>query len=256
MSAMRYKQYDYAPTADVATDQTMHAIWTSHWDGRVGWAPDHLGEALWPTIADVVVRPGRLLEAGCGSGKWVDYFGNLGHCAIGVDFAPTALGVAIRTKPSLRVLRTDCRTMPFPSASFDYLFANGTVEHDIAGPEAMLREFFRVLKPGGWLMSSVPCLNLERQLMYGLLVARDWLKRRKILRRLAGKTDPYVFYQYVFTPGEYQRILERCGFEVVSLRPYGEQPDGMPLELLRPLLRKRSPFYCPHMVMGIARRPA
>jgi SAM-dependent methyltransferase len=252
---MRYKQYDYAPSAAAATDDAVRALWTSHWDGRVGWDPDHKNEALWPTIADIITRPGLLLEAGCGTGKWVDYFGNLGHRAIGVDYAPTALGVALRTKPTLSVLRADCRKMPFPSETFDYLFANGTVEHDVAGPEANLREFLRVLKPGGWLMSSVPCLNTERHLMLWWLVGRDWLKRRETLRRLAGKTDPFLFYQYVLSRGEYRRILESCGFRVAHLRPYGEQRDGTPIEILRPLFRSHAPFYCPHMVMAICQRP-
>lgn len=253
---MIYKQYDYGPAAGSDGAGAMQARWDGHWSGRHDWgASDHTREALWPTIADVVGRPGALLEAGCGTGKWIYYFNRLGHRAVGIDYAPSALRVATSADPSLCVVRGDCRAMPFADDSFHYLFASGTVEHDLAGPDAALGEFLRVLKPGGWLMSSVPCLNVERRMMYGWLVARDWLKRREWLRRLARKRDPYVFYQYVFSPNAYRRVLERCGFQVVGLRPYGEQCDRTPIDFLRPLLRRRLRFYCPHMVMGIARKP-
>ena len=247
---MIYKQYDYS-----VPEKDMQKKWNRHWEGRSGWDPDHTKNALWHTIEDIIARPGLTLEAGCGSGKWVYYFNKLGHHAIGVDYAWTALNVAKTTDPTLQVSRVNCCEMPFSSDLFDYVFANGTIEHDIAGPDCMLKEFYRVLKPGGWLMSSVPCLNTERLIMYWWLVTRDWLKRRKTLRRIAGKTDPYLFYQYVFTPNTYRKFLQAIGFTVKCLRPYGEE-SGLPLiELLRPMLRDRFPFYSSHMVMGICQKP-
>jgi ubiquinone/menaquinone biosynthesis C-methylase UbiE len=253
-----YKQYDYAPALSTNGNgaDAMQARWSTHWEGRKGWDPDHTKEALWPTIADAIERPGLLLEAGCGTGKWIHYFNRLGHRAVGVDYASSALHVATTTDPSLTTVRCDCRAMPFADNTFDYLFANGTIEHDVAGPDAALRDFLRVLKPGGCLMSSVPCLSVERRVMYWWLVTRDWLKRQAPLRKLAGKTDPYEFYQYVFSPREYEQVLTRNGFDVVALRPYGEARDLPIVPLLRPLLRRRVPFYCPHMVMAIARKPA
>lgn len=257
---MIWKQYDYvnSPAANSAGENgaaAMQARWDGHWEGRKGWDPDHTKEALWPTIADVLDKPGLLLEAGCGTGKWIYYFNKLGHRSVGVDYAPSALRVASASDPSLITVRCDCRAMPFPDNTFDYLFANGTIEHDEAGPDAALRDFLRVLKPGGWLMSSVPCLNVERQVMYPVLVLRDWLKRQALIRKLAGKTNPYEFYQYVFSPEEYGAVLARNGFNVCALRPYGSQRDVPLMPLLRPLFRERNPFFCSHMVMGIARKP-
>ncbi len=251
---MIYKQYDYAPVGG-NDEQSMQARWTQHWEGRRESASNHTGEALWPTIADVIMRPGRLLEAGCGTGKWIGYLNRLGHYAIGVDYAPSALRVAMHADATLRVVRGDCRALPFANCVFDYIFANGTIEHDAAGPDAALHEFLRVLRPGGWLMSSVPCLNIERGLMYLWLVTRDWLKRREILRRLAGKRAPFVFYQYVYSPVAYRRVLLQNGFDVVDIRPYGEARGSPLLRPLRQLLRQVR-FYCPHMMMAICRKPA
>ena len=250
---MIYTEYDYMPQT---VGDAMTALWDQHWDGRQGWNPDYTREPLWRTISDIATRePGRLLEAGCGVGKWISYFNRMGHQAIGVDYAPSGLRVAAAADPTLVTVRCDCRALPFESNSFDYVFAAGTVEHDPAGPEAALREFVRVLRPGGWLMSSVPCLNVERHLMLPWMLARDFLKRRAFVRRLWGKKDPYVFYEYVYSPGSYRRVLENCGFEVVHLRPYGELNDLPLLPKLRPMLRNSYRFYSAHMVMGIARKP-
>lgn len=254
---MKYTQFDYHPTPPNGLDgrQQMAAWWSSHWDGRVDMTRDLHYEPLWPTIEDVVGPPGRLLEAGCGPGQWVQFFDKLGHTTIGVDYASTALLAGKHTNTALRLLVADLRRLPFGNESFDYIYSNGAVEHDIAGPEAALREFHRLLSPSGWLMCSVPCLNIERRLLLGWLVARNWLKRRPWLRRLARKTEPFEFYQYVYSPGTYLSILQRCGFEVQALRPYGFPIGSSMRSALARIVGVFSDFYNPHMMMAICRKP-
>jgi len=48
--------------------------------------------------------------------------------------------------------------IPFPAASFDLVTANMVVEH-LADPATVLREIFRVLKPGGAVVFHTPNLN-------------------------------------------------------------------------------------------------
>jgi SAM-dependent methyltransferase len=253
---MRYTQFDYHPTPSegVGDTQQMAAWWSDHWDDRIDLKRDLHDEPLWATIEDVIDRPGRILEAGCGPGQWVQFFDKLGHTTVGVDYASTALQAGKRVNRALRMLAADLRRLPFPDESFDYICSNGAVEHDIEGPEAALRELHRVLRASGRLMCSVPCLNVERRLLLGWLVTRDWLKRREWLRRLAGKADPFEFYQYVYSPGTYRSILERCGFEVLALRPYGVPAEGSVRRLVARLFGQLSNFYNPHMMMAICRK--
>jgi ubiquinone/menaquinone biosynthesis C-methylase UbiE len=110
------------------------------------------------------------LEAGCGTGQWVQFLGKLGHDVVGVDYAPSGLEVGRAHNPNLNLMQADYRNLPFGDESFDYIVSFGAVEHDINGPEDALREFRRVINPNGKLMCSVPCLNFYRTLGYSWLV--------------------------------------------------------------------------------------
>ena len=248
---MIWAQHDYVPLQ--AAEGADSEFWTRHWEGRSGLPTDLSDHPAYGTVRHVLARPGLTLEAGCGTGQWVRWFDKLGHTTIGIDFAQSGLSVGLRADPALRLARADFTRLPFGTASFDYVYSDGAVEHDVRGPEQALGEFRRVLKPSGTLMCSVPCLNVERHLKYPLLVARDWLKRRAVLRSLWGKTEPFEFYQYVYSPGAYRRILEKSGFQVVELRPYLEMPRAAWTRGAARRLRRAIPFLDLHMMMAICR---
>ena len=49
----------------------------------------------------------------------------------------------------------DVHSIPFDDNSFDVVMANHLLEH-VADDRAVLKEFFRVMKPGGWGIFQVP----------------------------------------------------------------------------------------------------
>lgn len=251
---MKFTQHDYYP--DIAGDDpaAMAHYWEAYWQAKQGWHSDLSREPIWHTVHDVCRRPGVLLEAGCGRGQWLEFFEAHGHLAVGVDFALPALRDGHRHAPGNRLVCADLRRLPFAAGRFDYIFSNGAVEHDIQGPEAMLREMQRVLKPDGVLMCSVPCLNIARILALPWLVLRDWLKRRAWLRRLFGKPKRFEFYQYVYAPWTYRRLLERSGFDVLALRPYGYPCGRTPHIFVRwSRVSRLLALFNPHMMMAICR---
>ena len=87
-------------------------------------------------------------------------------------------------------------------------------------------------------------------------VVRDWLKRRPLLRRLKGKRDPFEFYEFLFTPATYRRILEDAGFVVEEIRTYGVSTRSSALRRIANGLNHVVPFYNPHMMMAICRKGA
>jgi len=226
----------------------------SHWKGREGLKVDMTDEALWPTISDIVEQPGRLLEAGCGTGQWVQFFVRQGHDAVGIDYAESGLNVGRKYNSSLELIQADFRKLPFADESFDYITSFGAVEHDVDGPEDALKEFYRVLKPTGQLMCSVPCLNACRTITLPWLMIKRWLKCRKMLRKICGKTLPYEFYEYMWSPREYARILRRCGFQLRDMRGYGTSGASQLSRLFRHVFGRKCRFYSDHMMMAVCRK--
>jgi SAM-dependent methyltransferase len=100
-----------------------------------------LGERL-PLAGDV-------LEVGAGTGKlWthVDHVGRGLRLTL-TDFSP-AMCQELRTVAGAQVRQCDATELPFPDASFDAVIANHMLYH-LDDPVAALREFARVLRPGG-----------------------------------------------------------------------------------------------------------
>ena len=94
---------------------------------------------------------GDVLEVGAGTGKlWthVDHAGR-GLSLTLTDFS-SAMCEHLRTTPGARVQQCDATDLPFPDASYDTVIANHMLYH-LDDPAAALRQFARVLRPGGRL---------------------------------------------------------------------------------------------------------
>lgn len=98
-----------------------------------------------------------LLDAGCGQGK---SFAHLRQAfapqrLIGVDADPHSLELsaeeAARLNLHVELIGSDCATLNVPDASVDLLFCHQTFHH-LVEQEKALAEFYRVLKPGGYLL--------------------------------------------------------------------------------------------------------
>lgn len=101
-------------------------------------------------------RDGRLkiLDIGCGTGAMLDELAHFGH-VVGADYAPEALQFCVTRGVGADLARADVRRLPFADSSFDVVTAMDIVEH-IDDDKAASCEIFRVLKPGGRLLVTVP----------------------------------------------------------------------------------------------------
>lgn len=98
-----------------------------------------------------------LLDAGCGQGR---SFGLLNTAfaparMIGLDADPHSLECSRREAERLglevELIASDCAAIDLPDASVDLLFCHQTLHH-LVEQEQALAEFWRVLKPGGYLL--------------------------------------------------------------------------------------------------------
>lgn len=102
------------------------------------------------------ISPGdHILDAGCGAAKFfrIGLAGQLGCHVVGVD-----LQQSLSTNSGIDLgVRANLKLLPFSDGSFDVVNCRLVIEH-LDAPEAALREFHRVLKPGGRLAIFTPNL--------------------------------------------------------------------------------------------------
>lgn len=154
----------------------------------------------------------RILEAGCGQGRWVFHLRRLGFDVTGLDLAQSDLERARRHDPSVPVVRGDVLRTAFADARFGAVISLGVVEHFEEGPQAALAEVRRLLRPGGVFLVTVPTQNLLRVAVFNRLKDLQWL-----VRRLRGTA--LAFEEYRYSRARFGRILREAGFELLEMHP-------------------------------------
>jgi len=115
-------------------------------------------------ITDMVARAGRLsggdgalklkiLDVGCGTGLNSQAFEEFGE-VYGLDMSEEALGFS-KSRGRSDLIRAYADHLPIKDDTFDVLCALDLLEH-VEDDIGAIREFHRVLKPGGSLILTVP----------------------------------------------------------------------------------------------------
>jgi SAM-dependent methyltransferase len=97
-------------------------------------------------------RAGRALDIGCGTGEMLAELRDLGFGVVGSDLSDDALARARRIAP---VLQSVAESLPYPDETVDCIASMDVVEH-LDDDVVALREYHRVLRPGGTLLLTVP----------------------------------------------------------------------------------------------------
>ena len=93
----------------------------------------------------------RLLDAGCGTGKMAERLQNLGFQTVAADLSPTAVSYT-RSRGVRDVFSAPLHLLPFRDASYDGVICLDVIyQLDRQLFEKSLKEFFRVLRPGGFV---------------------------------------------------------------------------------------------------------
>ncbi|MBI3837567.1 MAG: methyltransferase domain-containing protein [Planctomycetia bacterium] len=154
--------------------------------------------------------------------------------------------------------------MTFPDEQFDLVLADNVFEH-FADPEAVMRDAYRVLRPGGGLLVPVFSSILSKygfHLKHGLKLpwVHLFFSERTIIRvmRRLAKTDPKLFELYPGLADNPQRVRDlrrykdlndityrkfkamamRVGFSIESFSPFGTRL-GKVVQRIPPLRNSR-----------------
>lgn len=119
--------------------------------------------------------PFRILDLGCGPGRDLLAFRQLGHEAVGLEGLAQFAAMA-RNLSGCEVLEQDFLKLDLPRESFDGIFANASIFHVPTQALArVLRELHEALRPRGVLFCSNPRGNNEEgwsRGRYGVFL--DW----------------------------------------------------------------------------------
>jgi SAM-dependent methyltransferase len=134
---------------------------------RYGAAIDHNPCSV-PSISSTLLKmaqeiaPCRILNVGMGGYPFVDIeLTKRGFSVTGVEYSHSlttlAREVSRHQRCEVECVVADGRKLPFGDRSFDACLCSETVEH-VPDDAAVIREIHRILKPGGILLLTVPCV--------------------------------------------------------------------------------------------------
>jgi SAM-dependent methyltransferase len=211
-------------------------------------------------------RPGaRILDAGCGNGRHAVPLASAGYRVVGLDSSRTLLAAARRAArgaPRPRFVCGSYTRLPFEPGSFDTVLCLGTALGYLGdeADRAALREFRRVLAPGGRLV--IETLHRgeigarlggheERPLASGAVLrfdrrfdrARSLMRETQWMEDGTGNASPGTYELRVYGERELQRMLEDAGFAPLgrhaSLAGKGEPSPATPLVLVGEVDQRR-----------------
>lgn len=153
-------------------------------------------------VMQVASQCGVILDVGCASGNFLNGMRATGWTCHGVEVSGHAAQYA-RQRFGLNVFTGELQAAHYASTSFDVVTMWDVLEH-VYAPRPTLHEIARVLKPGGWLVLSLPnpeCVEVK-------LFGKYW----------AGWDAPRHLQLF---PGQMlTELLARTGFKVERVRSF------------------------------------
>jgi SAM-dependent methyltransferase len=141
---------------------------------------------------------GIFVDAGCGTGQTMDWFVRRHPRWKGIGFDIAMDGLEFAHETGLPVSQATTLRLPLPDNSVDLVMSLDTLQHlPLDGGDASaLREFFRVLRPGGTLLLRTNAQSFPR--------TRD--DKESSFR----KYEPRNLREKLFDAGFQTRVLGRC----------------------------------------------
>lgn len=198
-------------------------------------------DSLWSSrpfvrwIAEIKTKPLRVLDVGCGKGIFLrDFINGLNSNwnirpsrVTGLDIVRSPGDIFAEISPKIEFVQadTDGNPLPFSDNNFDFISCNHVLEH-VFETEQTVREFRRVINPGGLCIIAVP--NIAAWVnRIGFLFGNQPLGteigtekvtygfRPPFLQKRLEKFRPAGHIRD-FTPRGLQDLTEHCGFQTLG----------------------------------------
>ncbi len=149
-----------------------------------------------------------ILEAGSGLSAVVITLRRMGYSVMGMDYATNALERSHQYDPTLPLFAGDVHALPCADNSVAGYLSFGVLEHFEQGMEPALHEAYRIIRPGGTLVLTIPYPNVIHQLI-------EWRRARSNVSRLNNDD----FYESTYTRDALVQAVVNTGFVVQEVQP-------------------------------------
>lgn len=193
-----------------------------------------------------------LLDAGCGQGKSFQHLSKVFAPArlLGVDADPDSLTRSGKEAAALGIdielIGSDCAALQLPDASVDVLFCHQTFHH-LVEQEQALAEFYRVLKPGGYLLFAesteayIDTWVIRWLFRHPMHVQKSAAQYLDMIRQQGFEFDTRnVSYPYLW----WSRATDFGLLEALKLRkpkPFGQREETLVNVVARKPMRSETP---------------
>jgi SAM-dependent methyltransferase len=170
---------------DDAYFDLMARVARTHWwyRARRDWLAQEIGGRL--------PRGEWALDVGCGTGESMARLDALGaHATVGTDLSAHVLGHVVRRVPGTRVIEARAEHLPLRDSFTGCVISMDVIEH-LDNDLVALREYHRVLRPGGVVLVTVP--------------AYQWLW---------SDHDDRAAHRRRYTARQLETVVRTAGFEV------------------------------------------
>ena len=203
---------------NIFADKEVASRYDAYYSEEQGAAIDRIEkEAISGLLSSM--EPGRMLEIGCGTGHWTEFFVKSGFSVLATDVSEPMMQLAIEKNISgAEFMMASVLQLPFADASFDQVAVITALEF-CGDMDRAFSEICRVLKPGGWLVAG--CLNadsvvgknknLDPVFKHGYFMTRDELEQR-----LKTIGDTPEIKECVFFSPDFEMIDEQAGEQTTS----------------------------------------
>lgn len=167
---------------------------------------------------------GSILDVACGGGYFLRELRRVygtGVSLTGIDLSNEALALARKECPAAVYQLSPAETMPLGAGTFDAVTCLGSLEHFLSIEQA-LSEIKRVLRTNGIFLVMVPNICWYQDILSVL-----WTKNRKSRNQT---------HELFASHGEWKKMLEIAGFEVVRSLKYNGIARNTWKQLLKDLL--------------------
>ena len=159
---------------------------------------------------------GKVLEIGCGGGYLLLDLMKRNFQVFGLDISIKMLTIAkkraIKAEDKIHLMQGDIENLPFYSNEFEVIICMGVLEY-LSSKEKALQEIYRVVKPGGVAILSIPNAISLYYLTYELAC---FLYRpiRKVLNMMHSASSEVRYRVFRPVPGRLNKLTKQLNFKI------------------------------------------